>query len=62
MGKRESVKAMYQDEIPSIHNARISIALEEQLFEKPNDGLNLIMVWIVAKKPRKVLTKSDWQY
>jgi hypothetical protein len=41
---------MYNQDVVSIHNTPLSIAVEKKLFEKPNDGLNFIMTWVIAKK------------
>jgi SAM-dependent methyltransferase len=49
-GNGDAVRAMYNQDVVSIHNTPLSIAVEKKLFEKPNDGLNFIMTWVIAKK------------
>lgn len=49
-GNADAVRSMYNQDVVSIHNTPLSIAVEKKLFDKANDGLNFIMVWIIAKK------------
>jgi len=58
-GNGDAVRAMYTQDVVSIHNTPLSIAVEKKLFEKPNDGLNFIMTWIIAKKAHSGSRKRD---
>ncbi len=49
-GNADAVRAMYDHDVISIHNTPIQVASEKELFSKPNDGLNFIMTWIIARK------------
>jgi SAM-dependent methyltransferase len=59
-GNADAVRAMYDQNITSIHNTPLAVAYEKGFFEKPSDGLNFIMTWIIAKKSHSGKRMRDY--
>jgi SAM-dependent methyltransferase len=57
-GNADAIRAMYdRQDIASIRSTPIQVAYERNLFAE-NDGFNLIMTWIIARKPSPLVSTT----